>query len=75
MTKWTNCSAVERNPHKISGDWAFRGTRVPVYALFENLESGATVKEFLEWYPEVRAWQVSAVLKHETESLKASVEM
>ena len=74
MTNWTTCPAVERNPRKISGDWAFTGTRVPVYALFENLESGATVKEFLEWYPEVKAWQVTAVLKHETDSLKAPVD-
>lgn len=68
MTNWTNCPAVERNPRKISGDWAFRGTRVPVFALFENLECGATVKEFLEWYPEVQEWQVTAVFNHETES-------
>ena len=74
MMNWTTCPAVERNPRKISGDWAFKGTRVPVYALFENIESGSTVKEFLEWYPEVKAWQVVAVLKHETESLKASAE-
>ena len=74
MTNWTTCPAVERNPRKISGDWAFTGTRVPVYALFENLESGATVKEFLEWYPEVKAWQVTAVLKHETDSLKSPVD-
>ena len=47
MTNWTKCPAVERTPGKISGAWAFTGTRVPVYALFENLESGATVKEFL----------------------------
>ncbi len=70
MTDWTTCPAVERNPRKISGAWAFKGTRVPVYALFENLESGATVKEFLEWYPDVEEWQVAAVLKHETEYLK-----
>ena len=74
MTDWAMCSAVERNPRKISGAWAFAGTRVPVYALFENLESGATVKEFLEWYPEVKTWQVAAVLKHETESLKMTKE-
>ena len=74
MTNWTNCPAVERNPRKISGDWAFTGTRVPVYALFENLESGATVKEFIEWYPEVKEWQVAAVLKHEAESLKTGVQ-
>ena len=72
MTDWGTCSAVERNPRKISGAWAFSGTRVPVYALFENLESGASVKQFLEWYPEVREWQVAAVLNHEAENLKAS---
>lgn len=72
MTDWTKCSAVERNPRKISGDWAFTATRVPVYALFENLESGATVKDFLEWYPEVEESHVRAVLNHEAESLKAS---
>ena len=70
MTNWTKCSAVERTPSKISGAWAFTGTRVPVYALFENLESGATVKEFLEWYPDVEEWQVRAVLEHEVEYLK-----
>ncbi len=72
MTDWAQCKAVERNPRKISGAWAFTGTRVPVYALFENLESGATVKEFLEWYPEVQAWQVVSVLKHEAEYLKST---
>ena len=46
---------------------------MPVYALFENLESGATVKQFLEWYPEVKEWQVAAVLKHETDYFKAPV--
>ena len=70
MTDWKTCPAVERNPRKISGAWAFTGTRVPVYALFENLESGATVKQFLEWYPEVKEWQVSAVLDHEAEHLE-----
>lgn len=70
MTNWNTCSAVERNPRKISGAWAFAGTRVPVYALFVNLESGATVKQFLEWYPEVEDWQVAAVLKHEAEYFK-----
>ncbi len=74
MTNWKACTAVERDPRKISGAWAFTGTRVPVYALFENLESGATVKDFLKWYPEVKEWQVAAVLNHETESLKSIAE-
>ena len=47
-----------------------QGNEGPVYALFENLESGATVKEFLEWYPGVEEWQVAAVLKHEAEYFK-----
>ena len=67
MTDWSTCAAMERNPGRISGAWAFTGTRVPVYALFENLESGATVEQFLEWFPEVREWQVTAVLTHLTE--------
>ena len=72
MTDWDTCPAVERNPRKISGAWAFTGTRVPVYALFENLEGGATVRKFLEWFPEVQEWQVTAVLKHETDCFRKS---
>ena len=56
--QWENCSAVERNPAKVSGAWIFRGTRVPVAALFENLRAGATIGEFLEWFPGVRREQV-----------------
>lgn len=44
---WSTCAAVERDPEKVSGSWVFRGTRVPVVALFENLEGGASVEEFL----------------------------
>ena len=36
--------AVERVPGKVSGAWPFKGTRVPVKALFENLESGGDPK-------------------------------
>ena len=52
MLEWTSCPAVERDPAKLSGAWVFRGTRVPVNALFENLEGGATVEQFLDWFPE-----------------------
>ena len=74
MTNWDACTAVEHHPRKISGALAFLRARVPVYALFENLECGATVKDFLEWYPEVKEWQVADVLNHEAESLKTTVE-
>jgi len=69
MLDWATCSAVERSAEKVSGAWVFRGTRVPVSALFENLESGATVKNFLEWFPGVSQEQVDAVLEHATRSL------
>jgi uncharacterized protein (DUF433 family) len=60
---------VERVPGKVSGAWLFRGTRVPVTALFENLESGATIDDFLEWFPGVAREQVDSVLKHAERSL------
>ena len=63
------CTAVERVPGKVSGAWVFKGTRVPVQALFENLEGGATVDQFLEWFPGVTREQVLAVLTHAEKSL------
>ncbi len=69
MLNWSECSAVERVPGKVSGAWLFVGTRVPVKALFENLESGATVEDFLEWFPGVKREQVEAVLDHAQRSL------
>ena len=67
---WETCSAVERSPGRISGAWAFTGTRVPVYALFENLAGGATIDEFVEWFPGVDKQQVRAVLEHEATALR-----
>jgi uncharacterized protein (DUF433 family) len=69
MLNWSQCSAVERIPGKVSGVWLFKDTRVPVKALFENLESGATVEEFLQWFPGVSRGQVEAVLDHAQRSL------
>ncbi len=69
MLNWTGCIAVERSPDRVSGAWVFRGTRVPVRSLFENLESGATIDEFLAWFPGVSAEQVRQVLKHAELSL------
>lgn len=69
MLDWSQCSAVERIPGKVSGSWLFKGTRVPVKALFENIEGGATVPQFLEWFPGVTREQVDAVLDHAQRSL------
>ena len=62
MLDWTQCPAVERVPERVSGAWVFKDTRVPVRALFENLEGGATIVQFLEWFPGVTCEQVEAVL-------------
>lgn len=68
MQNWDDCAAVERHPDKVSGAWVFRGTRIPIAALFENLKDGATVQDFLVWFPGVETSQVEAVLEHEAAS-------
>ena len=73
MKQWEMLDAVERNPDKLSGAWVFRGTRVPVSALFENLKDGATIEEFLEWFPGVKRTQVQAILDYELMSLAVTV--
>jgi len=67
---WSLCPAVERDPEKVSGAWVFRGTRIPVMALFENLEDGASVDDFVSWFPGVTKEQVTAVLEYTANSLK-----
>jgi uncharacterized protein (DUF433 family) len=69
MLDWSQCSAVERSPEKVSGEWLFKNTRVPVRALFENLEDGARIDDFLEWFPGVTREQVETVLRHAEQSL------
>ncbi|MCX5955655.1 MAG: DUF433 domain-containing protein [Cyanobacteria bacterium] len=48
---WAGCAAVEWDPLGLSGAWVFRGTRIPVAALFENLEDGVSLAEFVEIFP------------------------
>lgn len=72
MNIWKSCKAVERNPDVVSGVWVFRGTRVPVSALFENLEDGAQVKDFIEWFPGVRVEQAREVLEYVAHSLETA---
>ena len=64
MLDWSSCSAVERDPDRVSGAWVFRGTRVPVSALFENLEDGVQITQFVEWFPGVTIEQVRVVLDY-----------
>ena len=56
MIDWSRCPAIENDPEKMSGAWVFTGNRVPLSALFGNLEEGATVAEFLDWFEGVEEW-------------------
>ena len=72
MIDWTTCRAVERTTDRVSGAWVFRGTRIPVEALFQNLEDGAHVLDFVRWFPGVTDDQVRAVAEHAARSLKVA---
>ncbi len=72
MIDWSSCPAVERDPERVSGARVFRGTRVPVIALFQNLEDGAQVSDFIAWFPGVTLAQVRAVFEHVPRSLEAA---
>jgi uncharacterized protein (DUF433 family) len=65
---WSQCSAVESVPGKVSGAWVFKDTRMPVATVFENLESGATIDEIMEWF-DVSREQIVAVLEFAARSL------
>jgi uncharacterized protein (DUF433 family) len=67
---WTNCAAVESVPGKVSGAWVFCGTRMPVAAVFENLEDGLTIDEIVELYDGLTREQVQAVLDFAAQSLE-----
>jgi uncharacterized protein (DUF433 family) len=69
---WSQCPAVESVPGKVSGAWVFRGTRMPVATVFENLESGATIDNIIEWFGVTRE-QVTAVLDFAARSLEVPV--
>ncbi len=67
---WSQCPAVESVPDRLGGAWVFRGTRMPVSAVFENLEAGATVDEIIEQFDVTRE-QINTVLEFAARSLDA----
>jgi uncharacterized protein (DUF433 family) len=68
---WSQCPAVESTPGKVSGAWVFKGTRMPVSAVFENLEDGITIDELVALYDGLTREQVQAVLDFAARSLEA----
>ena len=71
MRNWEGCAVVERHPNKVSGAWVFRGTRIPVSAVFENLEDGLTIDEITRMFDGLTREQVKAVLVFAAHSLQA----
>jgi uncharacterized protein (DUF433 family) len=67
---WSQCPAVESVPGKVSGAWVFRGTRMPVQTVFENLEAGMSLNEITEVF-DVTSEEVRAVLRFANASLEA----
>ncbi len=69
MLDWSKCPAVESVPGKLSGAWVFRGTRVPVSAVFENLEDGLTINEIVQMFDGLSKELVVTVLEFAAQSL------
>ena len=65
---WSRCSAVESIPGKVGGAWVFRGTRLPVATVIENLED-LSVEEVMAQF-DVSREQIAAVLDFVAESLR-----
>src|ERR1700689_1446182 len=66
---WSQCPVVESVPGKVSGAWVLKGTRMPVSAIFENLEAGANLDDIMEWYDGLDREQVKAVIEFAARSL------
>jgi uncharacterized protein (DUF433 family) len=64
--------SVEKHPERLRGAWVFRGTRVPLVALFENIEDGISVNDFVELFPGVQLEQVKNVLEHAGKSVSSA---
>jgi uncharacterized protein (DUF433 family) len=67
---WSKCPSIESIPGKVSGAWVFRGTRMPVATVFENLEAGASIEDIMEWFDLTRE-QVTTVLDFAARSLES----
>ncbi len=66
---WSQCPAVESIPGKVSGASVFKGTRMPVSVIFENIEAGASIDEIIESFEGLDREQVEAVIEFAARSL------
>jgi len=68
---WAGCAAVERDPLGVCGAWVFRGSRIPVDALFENLEDGVSLAELIELFPGATQEQARLVLAQDSPGVRS----
>ena len=61
---WLSCPVAERTPGLRNGEWVFRGTRLPIAMLFEHLQEGGNIDDFLEDHDSISREQAVAVLQH-----------
>src|ERR1700683_2528835 len=66
---WSQCSVAESVPGKVSGAWVLKGTRMPVSAIFENLEAGPNLDDSMEWYDGLDREQGRAIIEFAAHSL------
>lgn len=66
-------SVVVIDPEVLGGEPVFAGTRVPVKSLFDHLEAGDSIEEFLDGFPSVKREQVIALLEESKAHALASV--
>jgi uncharacterized protein (DUF433 family) len=66
---WSQWPVVESVPGKLSGAWVLKGTRMPVSAIFENIEAGANIDNIMEWFDGLDREQVKAVIEFAARSL------
>jgi uncharacterized protein (DUF433 family) len=67
---WSECSAVESVPGKLSGAWVLKGTRMPVSAIFDNLEAGANIDDLMDWFDGLDREQIKQVIHFAARSLE-----
>ena len=70
VLNWDDCPAVSRSPDVMSGALVFKNSRLPIDTLFGNLEAGATIDDFLDWYEGVSKKQVQDVIQFVMKSAK-----
>ena len=68
MANWEHCPVVERARDRAAGVWVFKGTDVPLHALYEHLASGGTLDGFAEQFV-VDPGQAMGMLQYEAEEL------